>query len=41
MYTGTYNSAVPRSAKGFVDLLTEKEVSVQLPLEELDILLED
>lgn len=41
---GLYMDAVqlfPEHLQEFVDLMTEKELRVRLPLEELDILLED
>uniref|UniRef100_A0A3Q3DW62 NRDE-2, necessary for RNA interference, domain containing n=1 Tax=Hippocampus comes TaxID=109280 RepID=A0A3Q3DW62_HIPCM len=43
-YLGLYMDAVqlfPEHIQEFVDLMTEKELRVRLPLEELDILLED
>ncbi len=41
---GLYMDAVqlfPEHLQEFVDLMTEKELRLRLPLEELDILLED
>uniref|UniRef100_A0A7N5ZT17 NRDE-2, necessary for RNA interference, domain containing n=1 Tax=Anabas testudineus TaxID=64144 RepID=A0A7N5ZT17_ANATE len=41
LYLQKSNSLIPERLQEFVDLMTEKELRLRLPLEELDILLED